>query len=172
VTLTDWQLDLVSKTPAPRLAFGGSDSFLFDPVYFLLAQPSLRSSHTFDTALQAYFSGAAAGGAPNFWFDASYYRAKWNDLATLDDATLFKHFNLYGVWEGRSAGPKFDHFDGDRYLSGNPDVAAYVDGNLGDFLGSRSNGAMAHFPIYGAAEGRTAVDLAGQPIDLDYLFAV
>ena len=47
-------------------------------------------------------------------------------------------------------------------------MAAYVDAHVADFLGSRSNGAIAHFILYGAAEGRGAVDLVGQPIRLDY----
>jgi hypothetical protein len=79
------------------------------------------------------------------------------------------HYNLYGVWEGRSAGPKFDQFNGNRYLTDNPDVAAYVDAYIGDFLGSRTNGAIAHYVIYGANEGRAAFDLVGQAIELDYL---
>ncbi|HQP68095.1 MAG TPA: hypothetical protein PK072_15740, partial [Quisquiliibacterium sp.] len=87
----------------------------------------------------------------------------------LDDATLFLHYNLYGVWEGRSAAPRFESFDGARYLAQNPDVAAYVDGHLADFLGSRSNGALAHYLIYGADEGRVAFDLAGGAIDATVL---
>ncbi len=41
-------------------------------------------------------------------FDADHYRNRWDDLRALalDDATLFLHYNLYGVWEGRSAGPR------------------------------------------------------------------
>jgi hypothetical protein len=48
-------------------------------------------------------------------------------------------------------------------------VAVYVDGNLGDFLGSRSNGAIAHYVIYGAHEQRAAYDAAGTAIDLGYV---
>lgn len=58
---------------------------------------------------------------------------------------MFAHFNLFGVWEGRSPGSGFDGFDGSRYLRDYPDVAAYVNGNLADFLGSQTNGAIAHF---------------------------
>ena len=79
------------------------------------------------------------------------------------------HYNLYGVWEGRSGGPKFELFDGNRYLAENPDVAAYVDANVEDFLGSRSNGAIAHFIIYGNNEQRLAFDLTGQAIDMGYI---
>lgn len=78
------------------------------------------------------------------------------------------HLNLYGIWEGRSPGPDFHRFDGDRYLAENPDVAAYVDVNVGDFLGSRSNGAIAHYVIYGSHEQRLAFDLDAQPVDLGY----
>jgi len=70
------------------------------------------------------------------------------------------------VWEGRSAGRVFDLYDGNRYLTENPDVAAYVDAYVADFLGSRSNGAIAHYVIYGAAEGRIAYDFNGQPLDM------
>ena len=55
----------------------------------------------------------------------------------------------------------FDHYDGQRYLNNNPDVAAYVDAHVSDFLGSRSNGAIAHYIIYGADEGRVAYDTQG-----------
>ena len=116
-------------------------------------------------------SVAAAGRTPNSWFDADYYRNKWSDLSSLnlDDATLFRHYNLFGVWEGRSGGPAFDHFDGNRYLVDNPDVAAYVDANLSAFLGSRSNGAIAHFVIYGSNEGRLAYDTTAHLVDLGYV---
>lgn len=116
-------------------------------------------------------SGAAQGKLPNSWFDANYYKSRWSDLTplNLDNSTLFQHYNLFGVWEGRSAGPKFDRFDGSRYLSENPDVAAYVDGNLPAFLGSRSNGAIAHFIIYGSSEQRVAYDASGVMIDMGYV---
>ena len=72
------------------------------------------------------------------------------------------------MWEGRSAGPKFDTFDGERYLRENTDVAAYVDAFINDFLGSRTNGAIAHFIIYGADEGRSGFQTSGAPIDLGF----
>jgi hypothetical protein len=55
-----------------------------------------------------------------------------------------------------------------RDFTDNPDVAAYVDAYIGDFLGSRSNGAIAHDVIYGQHEQRLAFDLVGQPIHLEY----
>lgn len=158
--------------PAPtNPGAGQSDRFLFDAVYYLLDHPELVPSQNLVSAAQQYFdAGAAQGFSPNAWFDAAYYRGRWGDLAAsgLDDASLFKHYNLHGVWEGRSAGPAFDRFDGGRYLAENPDVAAYVDAHLPDFLGSRSNGAIAHYVIFGGGEGRAAADLLGQPIRLDY----
>ncbi|MBK7416367.1 MAG: hypothetical protein IPJ38_15980 [Dechloromonas sp.] len=63
----------------------------------------------------------------------------------------------------------FDAFDGNRYLTDNPDVTTYVDAHVTDFLGSRSNGAIAHFVIYGANEGRTAFATTGNMIDLGYI---
>jgi hypothetical protein len=103
-----------------------------------------------------------------------YYANRWADLKplNLDAVTLFAHYNLYGVWEGRSAGPTFDKYDGTRYLKDNPDVATYVDAYVADFLGSRSNGAIAHYVIYGAAEGRVAYDTAGVAIEQAILVGV
>ena len=59
----------------------------------------------------------------------------------------------------------FDKFDGTRYLTENPDVAAYVDAYVKDFLGSRTNGAIAHYIIYGANESRLAYDTTGQVLE-------
>ena len=67
-------------------------------------------------------------------------------------------------------GPQFAAFDGTRYLASNPDVAAYVDANVGDFLGSRSNGAIAHYILYGASEGRSAFTGSGELIRTGYEF--
>ena len=108
------------------------------------------------------------------WFDADYYANRWDDLKQLNltPDILFMHYNLYGVWEGRSAGPMFDRYDGDRYLTDNPDVAAYVDAYVNDFLGSRTNGAIAHYIIYGADEGRVAYDLDGNQIESAILVGV
>ena len=155
-------------------AYGQLNGFLFDAVYYLLDNPELVPAQTLATALQHYLAaGAAQGKSPNSWFDAIYYENRWPDLkgGNFDDAILFMHYNLYGVWEGRSAGPMFDQFDGNRYLADNPDVAAYVDAYVADFLGSRTNGAIAHYVIYGGAEGRTAYDLIGQAISMDYAIA-
>ena len=160
------------KPPLGRAPEDGQDEgFLFDPVYYLLANPGKVPAITVDTALEDWFSvGAAKFLPPNAWFDAWYYTNKWPDLTPLylDDATLFRHYNLFGVWEGRSAGPAFEHFDGGRYLTENPDVAAYVDAHLAGFLGSRTNGAIAHFIIFGSNEQRLAYDTDGAMIDMGY----
>ena len=66
----------------------------------------------------------------------------------------------------------FDQYDGNRYLAENPDVAGYVDGNLTAFLGSRSNGAIAHYIIYGTDEGRVAFDLNGKQLDTAVLIGI
>lgn len=148
--------------------YGKIQSFLFDASYYLLSNPDLVPTVTLATAYDHYKTvGAAKGESPNTWFDPVYYANKWPDLKSLnlDAATLFMHYNLYGVWEGRSAGPAFDHYDGARYLADNPDVAAYVDAYVADFLGSRSNGAIAHYVIYGANEGRNAYDVTGHLLD-------
>ena len=154
-------------------AYGASDALLFDPVHYTLDNAQVVPALTLDTAWAHYVAtGAAAGHAPNAWFDAGWYENRWPDLAPLglDAATLFRHFNLFGVWEGRAPGPQFASFDGTRYLASNPDVAAYVDANVGDFLGSRSNGAIAHYILYGASEGRSAFTGSGELIRTGYEF--
>ena len=163
--------ELVRPALTVTPTYAKTPDFLFDPVFYLLDNPDLVPSVALASAAQHYLGiGAAQGHKPNSWFDAAYYENRWSDLRplNLDDATLFRHYNLYGVWEGRSAGPALDRFNGTRYLGDNPDVAAYVDAHVADFLGSRSNGAIAHYMIYGASEGRGAVDLAGAAITLDY----
>ena len=154
------------RTEVPQYA--QSRAFLFDAAYYLLSNPDLVPALNLQNAFDHYLAwGATEGRDPNAWFDPDYYQHRWPDLEAgqFDDAILFLHYNLYGVWEGRSAGPGFDRYDGNRYLADNPDVAAYVDGHLGDFLGSRTNGAIAHYVIYGAGEGRLAYDTTGAPID-------
>ena len=168
---TNLAFELVNPPRAGTPTYAQSRDFLFDPVFYLLDNPDLVPSVSLAGAAAHYLSaGAAQGHDPNGWFDPGYYANRWGDLRDLhlDQATLFLHYNLYGVWEGRSAGPALDRFDGGRYLNQNPDVAAYVDAHVADFLGSRSNGAIAHYVIYGAGEGRAAADLGGAPIALDY----
>jgi serralysin len=160
--------DLNNPSFASTPTYGKTPSFLFDSAYYLLKNPDLITSVSISNAFDHYVkTGAADGKAPNTWFDPVYYSNKWSDLKplNLDAATLFMHYNLYGVWEGRSAGSTFDKYDGNRYLRENPDVAAYVDANVKDFLGSRVNGAIAHYIIYGANESRTGYDSNGQAID-------
>ena len=149
-----------------------NDNFLFDPVFYSLDNADSIPTQSSGAAWDHFVGvGASQGKPPTSWFDATYYEDKWLDLTPLrlDDATLFRHFNLFGVWEGRSPGPLFERFDGNRYLAQNPDVAAYVDAFIDDFLGSRTNGAIAHYILFGAAEGRQAIDLVGQSIDLGYV---
>jgi len=172
---SDKTFDLINLPPTGTPGYGKIESFLFDAVYYLLKNPELVPTVTLATAYDNYKSvGAASGDAPNAWFDPVYYANKWADLTplNLDAATLFQHYNLFGVWEGRSAGPTFDHFDGNKYLSDYPDVAAYVDAYVADFLGSRTNGAIAHYVIYGANEGRVAYDTVGVAIDPAILIGV
>jgi len=167
----DRTIDLISPALSSTPSYGKTPSFLFDPVYYLLKNPELIPSVSLSAAYSNYIqTGAAAGEAPNNWFDSTYYASRWSDLKSLnlDAATLFSHYNLYGVWEGRSAGPMFDKFDGTRYLKENPDVAGYVDAYVKDFLGSRINGAIAHYIIYGANESRKAYDTTGQLIEQSF----
>jgi Ca2+-binding RTX toxin-like protein len=152
-----------------------TNSFLFDASYYLMSHPDLASTVNLQGAFGHYLStGAANGNKPNMWFDPAYYANRWPDLKPLNltPDILFQHYNLFGVWEGRSAGPMFDQYDGNRYLAENPDVGAYVDGNLSAFLGSRSNGAIAHYIIYGADEGRVAFNLNGAQLETAVLIGI
>jgi hypothetical protein len=152
-----------------------TNSFLFDASYYLMSHPDLAGTVNLQDAFGHYLStGAANGHNPNMWFDPAYYANRWPDLKPLNltPDVLFQHYNLFGVWEGRSAGPMFDQYDGNRYLAENPDVGAYVDGNLAAFLGSRSNGAIAHYIIYGADEGRVAFDLNGAQLETAVLIGI
>jgi Ca2+-binding RTX toxin-like protein len=165
---SDKTFELINPPFTSTPPYGKTPSFLFDSAYYLLKNPELIPSVSISNAFDHYLkNGASAGKVPNTWFDPVYYANKWSDLKplNLDAATLFMHYNLYGVWEGRSAGPTFDKYDGNRYLKDNPDVAVYVDAYVKDFLGSRVNGAIAHYIIYGANESRTGYDSNGQAID-------
>jgi len=169
---SDKSFTLVEPAHPDLATYAASRDFLFDPVYYLLANSDLVPGVKLAGAIDQYLTlGADQGRAPNSWFDATYYENKWADLGALhlDDATLFVHFQRYGVWEGRSPGPEFDHFDGARYLRENPDVAGYVNAHLPDFLGSATNGAIAHFIIYGAGELRVAYETTGGVVDLGYV---
>jgi len=169
---TDGKFGLVNPAPTTPPDYGENTSFLFDAVYYLLVNPVSMAISDQSLAFSHFVAiGSHQHLRPNSWFDAAYYSAKWPDLGAmhLDDATLFAHYNLYGVWEGRAAGPKFDRFDGARYLAENPDVSAYVNAHLTDFLGSPTNGAIAHFLIYGQNERRTAHDDHGAVIDMGYV---
>ena len=162
--------DLFNLPRTETPSYAKTPAFLFDAAYYLLKHPDLVPTLTLATAFDSYKTTAAQGAAPNAWFDPVYYANRWADLKSLnlDAATLFAHYNLYGVWEGRSAGPIFDKFDGNAYLTANPDVANYVDAFVKDFLGSRTNGAIAHYVIYGANEGRVAHDTTGALISADF----
>ena len=162
--------ELVNPPRTETPSYGKTPGFLFDPTFYLLKNPDLVPTVTLATAFDSFKSTVSQGTAPNAWFDPVYYANRWADLKSLnlDAATLFAHYNLYGVWEGRSAGAIFDKFDGNGYLTANPDVAAYVDAFVKDFLGSRTNGAIAHYVIYGANEGRVARDTDGALIPADF----
>jgi len=166
VRFADATLELQADPPTASPALARDDGFLFDAVFYRLAHLGQVPGDSTGARQHYLATGAAQGWAPAPWFDATYYGNRWPDLRalSLDAATLFRHFNLYGVWEGRSPGPAFDRFDGTRYLRDNPDVAAYVDSHLADFLGSRDNGAIAHFLIFGANEGRSAFDASGNAV--------
>lgn len=115
--------------------------------------------------LQHYVEyGAEQGFRPNAWFDPVWYRQKYADTQVLSGADLLVHYSKFGANEGRAPSQLLSQFDGTRYLADNPDVATYVNANLGQFLGSTTNGAIAHYVKFGALEARQGFDIAGQLI--------
>ena len=101
---SDKNFELINPASAVAPQYGKTASFLFDPVFYLLRNPQLVPTVSLAAAVQDYLGGGAAQGrSPNSWFDPGYYENRWADLAplNLDDSTLFQHYNLFGVWEGR-----------------------------------------------------------------------
>jgi hypothetical protein len=64
--------------------------------------------------------GAAAGAAPNAFFDGSWYLQSYPDVRDRVINPL-EHYALFGWKQGRNPCPAFD---GERYLDDNPDVRA------------------------------------------------
>lgn len=89
---------------------------------------------------------------PTNLFDESWYLARNPDVAAAIEAGLISsaldHFNLYGKFENRAAGPLFNPSD---YLAANPDVAEAVQAGL--------ISAYDHFMQYGASESRSPLSL-------------
>ena len=114
------------------------------------------------SALEHYVQiGSTVGtgmAKPNATFDPAYYANAYADLqgAGFNSADLLYHFLKFGLDEGRVPNAMLAAFDGDAYLEANPDVAAYVAGNLAQFGGSTTNGAIAHYVKFGSFEGREA----------------
>lgn len=172
VQFVDKTLNLTAPPAGEAPTYGSSNRFLFDPLYYVLSNWDLVPSVSLLTAADHFFTlGGAQGREPAPWFNAQYYANTYADLRAYAGAPalLFAHYNLYGVWEGRAASVELAAFDGARYLQDNPDVEEYVLANLPDFRGSSANGAIAHFVIYGEAEGRNAYTTDGGAIDFDFL---
>jgi len=99
--------------------------------------------------------GAARGYKPNTDFDPTYYQSKYSDLANLDAADLLFHYVKFGLNEGRPGNATLATYKWAEYLAAYPDVAAYVTANLASFGGNSTNGAIAHYVKFGAAQGFT-----------------
>lgn len=132
--------------------FVAFDSFFYGQQYMADYQGTLSPIEHFVQI------GAARGYKPNATFDPTYYKNAFADLKNTDfnAADLLYHFMQYGLDEGRTPNAALATFDGTAYLAANPDVAAEVNANLAQFGGSATNGALAHYVKFGAAEGRTA----------------
>ena len=103
---------------------------------------------------------------PNATFDPAYYANAYADLigAGFNSADLLYHFLKFGLDEGRAPNAQLASFNGSAYLAANPDVAAYVNGNLAQFGGSTTNGAIAHYVKFGSFEGREPVFIGTSPV--------
>jgi len=99
--------------------------------------------------------GAARGYKPNADFDPAFYQSKYSDLAGLDAADLLFHYVKFGLNEGRAGNATLAAYNWADYLTAYPAVATYVNANLADFAGSTTNGAIAHYVKFGAAQGFT-----------------
>ena len=132
--------------------FVAFDSFFYGQQYMADYQGTLSPIEHFVQI------GAARGYKPNATFDPTYYKNAFADLKNTDfnAADLLYHYMQYGLDEGRTPNAALATFDGTAYLAANPDVAANVNANLAQFGGSVTNGALAHYVKFGAAEGRTA----------------
>lgn len=132
--------------------FVAFDSFFYGQQYMADYQGTLSPIEHFVQI------GAARGYKPNATFDPTYYKNAFADLKNTDfnAADLLYHYMQYGLDEGRTPNAALATFDGTAYLAANPAVAAYVNANLAQFGGSATNGALAHYVKFGAAEGRTA----------------
>ncbi|WP_087747655.1 MULTISPECIES: hypothetical protein [unclassified Acidovorax] len=129
----------------------------FDPAFY--AQTYMGAYQGTLSPLEHFVQiGADRFYSPNAKFDPTYYKNAFADLknTNLNAADLLYHFMQYGLDEGRTPNAELATFNGAAYLVANPDVAAYVNANLAQFNNSVSNGALAHYVKFGAAEGRAA----------------
>jgi hypothetical protein len=93
--------------------------------------------------LQHYVeTGAALEFQPTYWFNPTFYRARYADLASLDGADLLVHFVNFGVDEGRATNKHLALFDGGRYLLQYRDVFDYVVAHADDFGADETGGVI------------------------------
>lgn len=143
------QAALNALPAAKKGAFVAFDSFFYGQQYMGAYTGTLSSIEHFVQI------GASRGYKPNATFDPVYYANAYADLKgkNFDSADLLYHFMQYGLDEGRAPNAEMANFDGAAYLAAYPDVAAYVNAHLADFNGSATNGAIAHYVKFGAAQG-------------------
>lgn len=113
--------------------------------------------------------GAPRFYSPNADFNPAFYQKKYADLAKLSDldaADLLFHYVNTGLNEGRAGNATLAANNWNDYLAAYPTVAAYVDANLALFNGSKTNGAIAHYVKFGAQQGFTLPNTAGQTFTL------
>lgn len=154
-TGADLQAALNALPAAKTGGFTAFDPFFYGQTYM--------ASYAGDLSPIDHFVqvGAARGYKPNATFDPVFYQARYSDLAGLDGADLLYHFMMFGLDEGRVPNDVLASFDGTAYLAANADVQAFVEANLDQFGGSLTNGALAHYVKFGAAEGREASGVSG-----------
>ncbi|MBA3011225.1 MAG: hypothetical protein KKF12_17455 [Proteobacteria bacterium] len=128
----------------------------FNATYYITQNADVAANWS-GSALSHYERfGAAEGRTPNAWFNAQYYRA--NSEAAIQNMTAleaFTHYQTFGYAEGRATSATYANFNELAYLAANPDV---------DAAGIGVGGALNHYLVYGAGEGRTAVNDDGTSI--------
>ena len=142
----------INALPASKVgSFVAFDPFFYGQTYMKAYTGTLSPIEYFVQI------GAARGDKPSATFDPVFYMNQYPaDLAGkgYDAADLLMHFLKFGLDEGRLPNATLAaNFDATAYLAAYPAVAAYVTANLASFNGSMSNGALAHYVKFGAAQG-------------------
>src|SRR5205823_3757481 len=106
------RLDYAGYELIPRLDLSKLKTDVFYPHWYLEAYPDVRNYFgvgNIEGAIDHYrASGINEGRSPNPFFDPSYYKAIYGDLANHDNGRLLDHWINNGFHEGRQGSKWFD----------------------------------------------------------------